>query len=992
MAENVGSIYYTVDADTSKLVGSSKEADTALDKLQDEFKRTDKAANDSRFQMTKTASAVKELGREGQSTSTMMGKLSGVLAGLVTLRGVTGLIQMAEAYNEMAERIQLATSSQDEYNEVQTRLAATAAQTYRSLSEAQELYIRTAAGLKSLGYETDQVLDITDSLSFSFVKNATSVDRANAATSAFTKVINKGKVEADAWETIIAAVPTIIDDIATASGKTAAEIRNMGVSGQLSATQLTQGLVGSLESSRKAAEGMATTVRDAFTRLQTNLSVFVGEANRANGATNVLSSGILILADNIDTIVKVLTVAGAGALAGYIANLGRVAIQHLAGVVAAKAHAAQEVLLATAHERAAAAAAGQAAANIRLGGSQAAAATAANAHRAAQERLALAKTATARAGTGLLAVLGGPIGIIALAASAAAGFVLFGNNAQNAAGKMDQLAVSIDKVGKAQLELRRQQAAEGIIQLEKNAREAASSVQALEKDLTALSDGRYGNGVPTEGLDNVRKTLVEQKAAQEAANEELARGRDIQKQITDELERRAKAPSGGSGPTPQADPEVAKKLASMREELELSKLTGDARARLAAIQKLGANATAEERAEAEKLASAIYKLENGRKVGAAEQKKSAAELAQANKENKKTIDDLTQSLAESALKGEELALAKARASLNSFATPEDIANVERLASALWQVNQAEANKKLLGSVDPIANNNMEFETQIANLKALNEAKLLEDQRYLELKTQAEESYAERARQLDEERFRSQSATNELLMSSLDRLGQAGTEATVGLITGANNGQDAIRALAGAILNDAVGSLVQMGVQYVKNLIMGKAAATAATAFGIAQAGTLAAAWAPAAAMASLASFGANAAPAGAALASTTAIAQGLALAGGRRYGGAVAGGKMYRINENGAPEVFNAANGQQYMLPNRRGEVVSNEDASRGSIGSMPPNISINLIEDSSQAGQVRQSQDGDQTNIDMFVADIYGGGERSQAIERAYGLKRRGN
>ncbi len=47
-------------------------------------------------------------------------------------------------------------------------------------------------------------------------------------------------------------------------------------------------------------------------------------------------------------------------------------------------------------------------------------------------------------------------------------------------------------------------------------------------------------------------------------------------------------------------------------------------------------------------------------------------------------------------------------------------------------------------------------------------------------------------------------------------------------------------------------------------------------------------------------------------------------AGGRLYGGSVQAGNMYRINENGAPEVFNAANGQQYMLPNTRGEVVSN--------------------------------------------------------------------
>ncbi|OXX42687.1 hypothetical protein B9J93_17155 [Vibrio sp. V17_P4S1T151] len=53
-------------------------------------------------------------------------------------------------------------------------------------------------------------------------------------------------------------------------------------------------------------------------------------------------------------------------------------------------------------------------------------------------------------------------------------------------------------------------------------------------------------------------------------------------------------------------------------------------------------------------------------------------------------------------------------------------------------------------------------------------------------------------------------------------------------------------------------------------------------------------------------------------------------AGGRLYGGSVKENGMYRINENGAPEVFNAANGQQYMLPNTRGEVVSNKDASGG--------------------------------------------------------------
>jgi hypothetical protein len=51
---------------------------------------------------------------------------------------------------------------------------------------------------------------------------------------------------------------------------------------------------------------------------------------------------------------------------------------------------------------------------------------------------------------------------------------------------------------------------------------------------------------------------------------------------------------------------------------------------------------------------------------------------------------------------------------------------------------------------------------------------------------------------------------------------------------------------------------------------------------------------------------------------------------GRNYGGPVQGNSMYRVNEGGAPEVFNAANGQQFLLPNSRGEVVSNKDSAGG--------------------------------------------------------------
>lgn len=51
--------------------------------------------------------------------------------------------------------------------------------------------------------------------------------------------------------------------------------------------------------------------------------------------------------------------------------------------------------------------------------------------------------------------------------------------------------------------------------------------------------------------------------------------------------------------------------------------------------------------------------------------------------------------------------------------------------------------------------------------------------------------------------------------------------------------------------------------------------------------------------------------------------------GGKLYGGTVQSGTMYPVNENGAPELFQSGN-KQYLMPNSRGEVISNKDATYG--------------------------------------------------------------
>ncbi|EMD5645412.1 tape measure protein [Enterobacter hormaechei] len=278
MTQNVGDIEYVIKADTAQLLRADKQVVNVTNSMESGFKKADKSADALNTGLTKLASTLKLV----------------IAAG--TLREMARMVQ---SYQEMAERVQMATSSQDEFERVQKRLLNTANGTYRSLAEAQELYIRSADGLRSMGYSTEQAIDVQDSMSYAFVKNAASAERADSAISAFTKAINTGTVSADQWESITTAIPTVINDIATASGKSAAAVRALGASGKLTASDLTEGLKQSLEANTAAAAGMSNNLVDASVRMRTAVTSMLVAVEGQAGVIQNFTNSIIAAADTI---------------------------------------------------------------------------------------------------------------------------------------------------------------------------------------------------------------------------------------------------------------------------------------------------------------------------------------------------------------------------------------------------------------------------------------------------------------------------------------------------------------------------------------------------------------------------------------------------------------------------------------------------------------------------------------------------------------------
>ena len=266
------------------------------------------------------------------------------------------------------------------------------------------------------------------------------------------------------------------------------------------------------------------------------------------------------------------------------------------------------------------------------------------------------------------------------------------------------------------------------------------------------------------------------------------------------------------------------------------------------------------------------------------------------------------------------------------------------------------------------------------------AKAATDAQYLALKTAQENQFNEQMTAAQWQLLSQQGLDYEMLTSAVDAFSGNASNALTGLITGTMSAQDAMRSLGNTMLNSVVNALVQVGVEALKNFIIGQTLGAASTAASVGMATTTAAAWAPAAALASLASFGTNSAPAMAGIASTVGLAQGLALAGARYNGGPVSAGSMYQVGERGKPEIYQASTGKQYMIPGDNGKVISNKDMQGG--GGI--NIVLNIQNYNGSSIDAQASSDGNGgVTVDVIVADLNNGGPISNAITSNMNVKR---
>lgn len=552
----------------------------------------------------------------------------------------------------------------------------------------------------------------------------------------------------------------------------------------------------------------------------------------------------------------------------------------------------------------------------------------------------------AQAGTSAFIILGqqgsqlasafGPGGAVlgaVIAVASAIGGVLFTSLKETSAEIKDKFNPSIDEMKEKMDELTKAQAEFAIIQLRKDmeplanvARSTAAQVEYLTKQIQKYPSNK--------DIVQWNEELVKQQAILDGVNQQIERNQSDLKAYEDIVKRNIAGTQGQQ----KSEKERADALADLIKQTTTYAETVGLTARGLALYAAAQNKATQ--TDIDTINALFDTIEL--------QEKKQEALRKTTAEQKEYLKSVEATM---------LAELKSEQDTRKKVTTE----FQQVQTVLTQQTETPAQKAM-----------RENEERLAVIRQYQALENADKEAALEAQLQSEQLYADQIAAIRESQGSAFKKTLESLGFSYQQLGNQAAGSLALIATGAMTGEEAIRSLAQSILTQAIGALIQLGIQAA----IGQ---TAVTAGSIASGAAIATAMAPAAALTSLATAGANSAPATAGIASTVGVAKAAALGGGRLYGGPVSAGTMYPITENGKPEILQQGN-KQYLLPGSSGNVISNKDMMAQ--GGANVSVEVNVQNMNGSQVDVKRSQGPNRKEIiDIIVADIGNRGQTYRAI-----------
>lgn len=238
--------------------------------------------------------------------------LKRALGGLGVVLLTREILALADSLTNLENRLRSTGLEGTGLTAVYTDLLRVSNETRSSVEGSIELYSRLAISSKELGTSQQQLIDFTKSLNQAIILSGASAQEAQAGLIQLSQGLASGTLRGDELRSILEQLPAVADVIAKGMGVTRGELRKLGEEGKISAQTVLKAFQ---EARGELDERFAKTIptlSQSFQVLRNNVLDYVGQLDKSLGVTRALSSLLMTLAQNLDTVTKAVVSLAAG--------------------------------------------------------------------------------------------------------------------------------------------------------------------------------------------------------------------------------------------------------------------------------------------------------------------------------------------------------------------------------------------------------------------------------------------------------------------------------------------------------------------------------------------------------------------------------------------------------------------------------------------------------------------------------------------------------
>lgn len=239
------------------------------------------------------------LNREFLTMNRTVGTLRGGFTGLVGAFGVSKLIQVADQYTSIQNRLRLVTTDAQELATVQNQLLQQSERSFVSLDGQVKLYQRIARSAGNLNKTTGEVLGFTDAVAKSLRISGVSAVEAEAAIIQFSQGLASGTLRGDELRSVLEQAPRLAQAIADGMKVPIGQLRELGQAGELTSEQIFKAIQSQIGNLNDEINLVKPTIGDLFTVIGNQFTTVIGQLDQSNGVTGNIVSNLVKIAENL---------------------------------------------------------------------------------------------------------------------------------------------------------------------------------------------------------------------------------------------------------------------------------------------------------------------------------------------------------------------------------------------------------------------------------------------------------------------------------------------------------------------------------------------------------------------------------------------------------------------------------------------------------------------------------------------------------------------